>query len=92
MTYGCQAVHISLFLFQNNFTKFDIEQTEYSYQNINNWITKKIKNDTQLYDNLSLCNRGECIIAACFKSQGHTFCAHTTMERNLSNNGDLKAA
>lgn len=41
MTYGCQAVHISLFFFQNNFSKFDIEQTEYSYQDINNWITKK---------------------------------------------------
>lgn len=39
--HGSQAIHISLFLFQNNFNKFDIEQTEYSYQNINNWITKK---------------------------------------------------
>lgn len=36
-----QAVHISLFLFQNNFSKFDIEQTEYSYQNTDNWITKQ---------------------------------------------------
>lgn len=41
MIYGSQALRIILFLFQNNFTKSNIEQNEYSYQNVNNWITKK---------------------------------------------------
>lgn len=45
-----------------------------------------------LWDNLSFCSKVECIITVCLKLQGHTFCAHTAMERNLRNNGDLKAA
>lgn len=34
----------------------------------------------------------ECLIIASYvKLQGHLFSAHTSMDRNLRNNGDLKA-
>lgn len=88
--YGRQAEHMSLFLFQNNFSKFDIEQMSILTKT-SRTESLKTRNHRQLYNNISLYNREKCIIAACFKLQGHTFCAHTTMERNLSNNGDLKA-
>lgn len=57
------------------------------------WLKFFLKNHMQiLWDNLSFCSKVECIITVCLKLQGHTFCAHTAMERNLRNNGDLKAA
>lgn len=40
MMYESQVIYTGLFLFWNNFNKSKVEQNEYSYQNINNWMTK----------------------------------------------------